>query len=88
MAGKKGKSGRAKRRIYNRVYRIALTNADRDLLPFFTGLDSLPPDRRNEALLAAIRGGAATAQKEVMSRKTSAKAAKAIEALASAFDLD
>jgi hypothetical protein len=88
MAGKKGKSGRNKGTLYTRVHRITVTREFSDLLPFFKGLDVLPPDRRNEALLAAIRGGAATAQKEVMSRKTSAKAAKAIEALASAFDLD
>ncbi len=80
--------GRPKTLLYNKVHRIRVTREFRDLLPFFKELEQLPPDRRNEALLAAIRGGATTAQKEVMSRKTSAKAAKAIDALASAFDLD
>jgi len=69
------------------VYRISLESRDADLLPFFSELDKLPTDRRNAALLAAIRGGAATAQKE-MARTTSARAAKAIDAIASMFDLD
>ncbi len=88
MAGKRGRSGKPKTLLYNRVHRIRVTPGFRDLLPFFQELDKLPSDRRNEALLAAIRGGAATAQQEVMSRKTSAKAAKAIDAIMGAFDLD
>jgi len=88
MPGKKGKSGRSKTIIYTRVCRITITREFNDLLPFFQELDKLPPDRRNEALLTAIRGGAATAQKEVMARTTSARAAKAIDAIASMFDLD
>jgi hypothetical protein len=87
MAGKKGRSGKPRTLLYNRVHRIRVTQGFRDLLPFFQELDKLPPDRRNEALLTAIRGGAATAQKE-MARTTSARAAKAIEAIASMFDLD
>ena len=86
MAGKRGKSGRTKRRIYHRVFRIALMGMDSDLLPFFKSLEELPRDRRNAALLAAIRGGAATAQQEVMSHRGSAKVDKAINAILDAFD--
>ena len=86
MAGKSGKSGRTKQRIYHRVFRIALSSADRDLLPFFKNLEELPRDRRNAALLAAIRGGAATAQEVVMARKGSTKVNKAIDAILDAFD--
>ena len=89
MAGRAGKSGRFKKRIYNRVFRIALTGSDRDLLPFFQTLDKLPADRRNAALLSAIRGGAASAQKEAQAHgKTSAKMAKLFDDIASAFDTD
>ena len=86
MAGKRGKSGRTKKRCYHRVFRNAMTSADRDLLPFFKNLEELPRDRRNAALLAAIRGGAATAQEEVMSHKGSTKVNKAIDAILDAFD--
>jgi len=41
--------------------RVSLTSSDADLLPFFEGLERLPAGRRNAALLAAIRGGAAEA---------------------------
>lgn len=88
MAGKKGRSGKPRTLLYNRVHRIRVTQGFRDLLPFFQELDKLPPDRRNEALLTAIRGGAATAQKEVMAQKGSAKAAKAIDAITGMFDFD
>lgn len=87
MAGVRGKSGRSKKSIYSRAYRISLGSQDADLLPFFKELDMLPPERRNAALLAAIRGGTANAH-EVMSRSESRKAAQAIETLMSTFDVE
>ena len=50
-----------KRIILSRVMRVSLTSSDADLLPFFEGLERLPAGKRNAALLAAIRGGAAAA---------------------------
>lgn len=87
MAGVRGKSGRSKKSIYSRAYRISLGSQDADLLPFFKELAKLPTDRRNAALLAAIRGGTSNAH-EVMSRSESRKAAQAIEALMSTFDME
>jgi hypothetical protein len=81
MAGVKGKSGALKRRVYSRVYRISLGQKDADLVPFFEQLDKLPAGRRNSALLAAIRGGAAAGQ-DVVSRSTeSTRVASALDAL-------
>ncbi len=85
MAGVRGKSGRSKKSIFSRAYRISLGSQDADMLPFFEELDKLPTERRNAALLAAIRGGTANAH-EVMSRNESQKAAQAIETLMSTFD--
>ncbi len=86
MSGKKGRSGRSKRTLYSRVYRIRVTFEHRDLLPFFKQLDALPPDRRNGVLLAAVRGGTARAQADVLAGRTSLRAARAIDAIAGAFD--
>ena len=80
MAGKKGRSGVAKQTLYSRVHRISLGAGDRDLLPFFQGLDQLPVGRRNAALLAAIRGGQAAAQTE-LTRSESRRTSQAIDAL-------
>ena len=80
MAGKKGRSGVAKQTLYSRVHRISLGSNDRDLLPFFQGLDQLPVGRRNAALLAAIRGGQAAAQAE-LTRSESRRTSQAIDAL-------
>ncbi len=87
VAGVRGKSGRSKKSIYSRAYRISLGSQDADLLPFFMQLDKLPTERRNAALLAAIRGGTSNAH-EVMSRNESRKAAQAIETLMSTFEMD
>ena len=87
MAGVRGKSGRSKKSIYSRAYRISFGSQDADLLPFFKELDKLPTERRNAALLAAIRGGTANAHK-VMTRNESRKAAQAIDALMSTFDVE
>ena len=75
--GKRGPVGTV---IYSRVHRIALSQVDRDLLPFFTALDKLPPGRRNAALLAAIRGGQSAAQSEI-ERKESKRTTQKIDAL-------
>ena len=75
--GKRGPVGTV---IYSRVYRIALSQVDRDLLAFFTALDKLPPGRRNAALLAAIRGGQSAAQSEI-ERKESKRTSRALDAL-------
>ena len=80
MAGKKGRSGVARKTIYSRVHRISLGQPDRDLLPFFQGLDQLPVGRRNATLLAAIRGGQAAAQVE-LTRSESRRASQTIDAL-------
>lgn len=85
MSGVRGKSGRSKRAIFSRAYRISLGSRDGDLLPFFNELDKLPASRRNAALLAAIRGGAGAAQ-DVMTRSESKKASQAIDAILSTFD--
>jgi hypothetical protein len=63
MAGVSGRSGSVKRIIFSRVVRLSLGPGDADLLPFFEGLERLPAGRRNAAMLAAIRGGAAEASK-------------------------
>ena len=89
MAGRVGKSGRSKQTLYSKVYRVNLGPKDRDLLPFFQSLDQLPADRRNATLLSAIRGGAASAQKEAQAHgKTSAKAQRMLADIADAFDTD
>lgn len=89
MAGTKGRSGKPKTLLYNKVHRIRVTSEFRDLLPFFQALDRLPADRRNATLLAAIRGGAASAQQAAQAQgKTSAKMAKLFDDIASAFDTD
>ena len=75
--GKRGPVGTV---IYSRVYRIALSQIDRDLLPFFTALGKLPPGRRNAALLAAIRGGQSAAQSEI-GRKESKRTSQKLDAL-------
>ena len=81
--------GRPTRLLYSKVHRISLTHTDRDLLPFFEALDKLPKDRRNTTLLAAIRGGAASAQKEAQQHgKTSARTQKMLADIAGAFDVD
>lgn len=85
MAGKKGRSGVARKTIYSRVHRISLGQPDRDLLPFFQGLDQLPAGRRNAALLAAIRGGQAAAQVE-LTRSESRRASQTITALLNDFE--
>ena len=85
MAGVCGKSGRLKKSIYSRAYRISLGSQDADLLPFFKELDKLPTDRRNAALLAAIRGGSSAGQ-EVIARNESKKTTQAIDAIMSTFD--
>jgi hypothetical protein len=85
VAGVRGKSGRTRRAIFSRAYRITLGSRDADLLPFFKDLDKLSSDRRNATLLAAIRGGAGAAQ-DVMTRSESRKAAQAIDAILSTFD--
>lgn len=87
MSGVRGKSGRSKKAIFSRAYRISLGSRDADLLPFFKELDKLPTDRRKAALLEAIRGGAGAAQ-DVMTRSESRKAAQAIDAILSTFDLE
>lgn len=87
VAGVRGKSGRSKKFIFSRAYRISLASQDADLLPFFQGLDKMPPGRRNAVLLAAIRGGAISAQ-QVMSRNQSCKVTQAIDAFLTAFDQD
>jgi hypothetical protein len=86
MAGKKGKSGRQRTILYTKVCRIRVTPDFRDLLSFFQDLDQLPADRRNAALLMAIRGGASTAQAEI-TRTESHKAARVIDAILDEFDL-
>ena len=75
-----GKRGPASRTLYSRAHRISLYQGDRDLLPFFTALDKLPADRRNAALLAAIRGGQSAAQSEI-ERKESKRTSRALDAL-------
>jgi hypothetical protein len=85
----KSNAGRPRKLLYNKVHRIRVTSEFRDLLPFFQMLDKLPADRRNAALLSAIRGGAASAQKEAQAHgKTSAKMMKMFENIAGAFDTD
>ena len=79
------KPGRQQTVIYSHVQRISLTEAERDLLPFFEALDQLPPDRRRAALFAAIRNGQGAAQPE-LARTESGKAGRAIDALLDAFE--
>ncbi len=67
------------------MQRISLTEAERDLLPFFEAIDQMPPDRRRAALFAAIRGGQGAAQTE-LARTESGKAGRAIDALLDAFE--
>lgn len=74
------RTGPTKVTLYSRVHRISLGLNDRDLLPFFQGLDQLPVGRRNAALLAAIRGGQSAAQVE-LDRTESRRASRAIDAL-------
>jgi hypothetical protein len=81
MAGKRGKSGKRKTLLYNRVHRIRIPPQHRDLLSFFEQLDQLPVDRRNDALLLAIRGGASAALESVASGRESQRASAAIDAL-------
>jgi hypothetical protein len=87
MDGFKVKTGAPKRNLFSRVYRITLHVADADLLPFFEQLGQLPPDRRNAALLAAIRDGAAAGQQE-MSRAESRQVSIALDTLANVFDFE
>jgi len=79
------KPGRQKTVIYSRVHRISLTEAERDLLPFFEALDQLPTDRQRDALFAAIRNGQGAAQPE-LARTESGRAGRAIDALLDAFE--
>ncbi len=79
------KPGRQKTVIYSKVHRISLTEVERDLMPFFEALDQLPPDRRSEALFAAIRNGQGAAKSE-LAQTESGKAGRAIDALIGAFD--
>jgi len=74
------RTGPTKVTLYSRVHRISLGSGDRDLLPFFQGLEQLPAGRRNAALLAAIRGGQAAAQVE-LTRSESRRASQTIDAL-------
>ena len=74
------RTGPTKVTLYSRVHRISRSSNDRDLLPFFQGLDQLPVGRRNAALLAAIRGGQAAAQVE-LTRSESRRASQTIDAL-------
>ena len=61
MAGVKNRSGAVRRVVFSWVTRVSLTSSDADLMPFFEGIKRLPAGKRNAALLAAIRGGAASA---------------------------
>jgi hypothetical protein len=85
VSGVRGKSGRSRKLIFSRAYRISLGSQDSDLLPFFEELDKLPAGRRNAALLAAIRGGSSAGQ-AVMARNESKKTAQAIDAILNTFD--
>lgn len=80
-----GDRGPVTRIIYSKVHRVSLTEAERDLLPFFEAIDQMPPDRRRAALFAAIRGGQGAAQPE-LARTESGKAGRAIDALLDAFE--
>lgn len=80
-----GDRGPVSRIIYSHVQRISLTEAERDLLPFFEAIDQMPPDRRRAALFAAIRGGQGAARPE-LARTESGKAGRAIDALLDAFE--
>ncbi len=84
MSGVRGRSGRLKRAIFSRAYRITLGSQDIDLMPFFKELEKLPANRRKAALLAAIRGGAIAAQ-PVLAKSESEKASRTIDAILSTF---
>ncbi len=85
MAGVRGKSGRLKKNIFSRAYRISLNAWDADLLPFFTELEKLPADRRSVVLLAAIRDGS-SAGKLAITHSETRKTSQAIDAIMSTFD--
>lgn len=87
MSGLRGRSGANPKRIFTYIYRISLYAPDSDLLPFFEQLNQLPPGRRNVALLAAIRGGAAAGQQE-LARTESRKVSSALDHLSTMFDFD
>ena len=79
------KPGPQPRLIYSKVQRISLSEAERDLLPFFEALDKLPVGRRNAALFAAIRGGQGAAAKE-LGRIESSRSSRVIDALLDTFE--